>query len=98
MTFSFHPAADIEFFDAIEYFEECEEGLGLDFSREIFSAIDRIIRFPEAWTLISEDRRRCLVRRFPYSIIYEVNDNEIFILVVMQQNREPDYWKNRLIG
>ena len=96
MNFSFHPEAETEFFEAIEYFDGCEDGLGLDFSREIFAAINRVTGFPNAWPPISDFLRRCLVKRFPYGIIYEVENDEIFILVVMQLNRDPDYWKHRL--
>lgn len=35
MTFSFHPEAEYEFLSSINYYEECEEGLGYDFSIEI---------------------------------------------------------------
>ena len=49
MNFSFHPDADAEFFQAIEYYEECEAGLGCDFSVEVYSAIENIIDYPKAW-------------------------------------------------
>ena len=32
MTYSFHPDAEIEFNQAIDYYEECQEDLGLEFS------------------------------------------------------------------
>ncbi len=32
MKFRFHEAAEKEFFKAIEYYEECQQGLGLKFS------------------------------------------------------------------
>lgn len=40
MTFSFHPEAETEFRGAIEYYEECEAGLGCDFSLEVFAGIE----------------------------------------------------------
>lgn len=43
MTFSFHPEAEAEFNETIEYYEECEEGLGCDFSIEVFDAIQKIV-------------------------------------------------------
>jgi hypothetical protein len=46
MKYSFHPEAKEELFEAINYFEKCRSGLGLEFSREIFSTIQRIIHFP----------------------------------------------------
>ena len=96
MNFSFNPEAETEFFEAIEYFESCEEGLGLDFSRQIYNAIRRITHFPYSGTPIDENLRRCLVKRFRYGLIYEVFDDEIFIQVVMHLNRDPEYWKSRV--
>lgn len=52
MTFSFHPEADTEFFKAINHYEECEGGLGYDFSIEVYSAIQNILEYPEAWPFL----------------------------------------------
>ena len=68
---------------------------GLAFSREVFAAIDRIVTYPLAWAQIDDVFRRCLLTRFPFALIYEIHNEEIFIQVVMQLNREPDYWKSR---
>ena len=39
MPFDFHPEASEEVLAAITYFEDVETGLGLDFSREVHTAI-----------------------------------------------------------
>lgn len=96
MKYSFHPEAKIEFFEAINYFEDCKNGLGVEFSQEVFSTIQRIIHFPLAWSEFSENTRRCLTKRFPYGVIYQIIGKEIIIIAVMQLNREPDYWKKRI--
>ena len=95
MNYVFHPEAESEFFDAINYFEEQVEGMGNTFSREIFFTIRKITYFPFAWTLISRNARRILVNRFPFGIIYQLNDDEILIVAVMHLSREPNYWKGR---
>lgn len=95
MTFSFHPEAEEEFNQAIEYYENNAPGLGYDFSIEVYSAIQNIVNFPTAWPIIEEDMRRCLVKRFPYGVIYSIEDDAVFILAVMHLRRNPDYWKNR---
>jgi len=46
MNYSFDPEAKEEFFEAINYFEKCRSKLGLEFSKEVFSTIQRIINFP----------------------------------------------------
>ena len=38
----FHPEAETEFFAAIDYYENCAEGLGYDFSIEVHSTVERI--------------------------------------------------------
>jgi len=96
MKYSFHPEAKKELFKAIHYFEECQSGLGLEFSKEIFSTIQRIIHFPVAWSKFSENTRRCLTNRFPYGVIYQIVEEEIVVIAIMQLNREPDYWKKRI--
>jgi plasmid stabilization system protein ParE len=95
MTFSFHPEARDEFNEAIEYYENCEAGLGYDFSIEVHTAIQNMVNYPTAWPVVEEDVRRCLVNRFPYGIIYNIEGGEILILAVMHLRRHPDYWKNR---
>lgn len=69
MTFSFHPEAETEFLEAIEYYEERERGPGYDFSIEVFATIQNIVTYPTAWPVIEEGFRRCLVNRFPYGVI-----------------------------
>lgn len=65
MNFSFHPEAEADFFEAIEYYEEYQAGLGYDFSIEVYSTIDKILTFPTAWPVIETEIRRCLTERFP---------------------------------
>lgn len=96
MNYSFHPEAKEEFFKTISYFEECQKGLGLAFSKEVFSTIQRIIHFPSAWSKFSKNTRRCLTNRFPYGVIYQMKGEEVVIIVVMQLNREPGYWDKRI--
>ena len=96
MKYSFHPEAKEELFEAINYFEECRLGLDIEFSKEIFATIQRIIYFPSAWSKFSENTRRCLANRFPYGVVYQIIEQEVVIIAIMQLNREPDYWKKRI--
>ncbi len=97
MTYFFHPKAKDEFISAIDYYGECSPGLGLEFSKEIYSTIQRIICFPNSGVKFSENTRRSLAKRFPFGVIYRCSEekNEIIIFAVMQLNRAPDYWKTR---
>lgn len=52
MKFAFHPPAEAEFNDAIEYYEEIEPGLGYDFAPEVYATIQRSVALPKAWPVI----------------------------------------------
>lgn len=96
MNYAFHPEAEAEFLDAIAYYEERAPGLGLDFSAEVRAAIQRILAFPKAWQVLDGDIRRALVHRFPYGVLYAVEENRIWIVAAMNLHRRPEYWRERL--
>ena len=91
----FHPDAEAEFVAAISYYEECDPGLGLDFAREVQQALRRVGDYPRLWPEIAREVRRCLVRRFPFGVLYSMEPDGIFILAVMHLHREPAYWQRR---
>ena len=95
MRFYFHPRADEEFREATRYYEECQPGLGIEFAEEVYSAIARIIEFPEAWMVMSKNTRRCLVNRFPYGVIFQIKSHMLRIIAIANLHRRPDYWQNR---
>ena len=96
MNYIFHPDAETEFLKAIDYYESKENQLGYDFALEIYSTVERILAHPSAWPIIEEKIRRALVRRFPYGILYSQVEEEIYIIAVMNLNRDPEYWKDRI--
>lgn len=95
MKYVFHPQAQFELNQAISYYEECQQGLGLEFSQEVYATIQRIVKFPRAWAPLSTNTRRCITNRFPFGIIYQIKKDHIRIIALMQLNRDPDYWKQR---
>jgi plasmid stabilization system protein ParE len=96
MNHSFHPEAEEEFLAAIDYYEQREKDLGLDFALQVHAAIGRVAEYPKTWPVLEGQVRRCLTKRFPYAVLYSQEPDSIFILAVMHLHRDPDYWKHRL--
>ena len=97
MTYSFHPEAEEELNLAVDYYDQCQVNLGRDFAEEVYRAIQNILIFPDAWASLSKNTRRCLVNRYPFGIIYQKkNANEVLIVAIMQLNRKPGYWQDRI--
>jgi toxin ParE2 len=88
--------AQIELDEAIVYYESQLPGLGVEFLDEFLSCTARIRLFPEAWHLFNKGTRRCLLRRFPYGIIYSISTTEILIFAIAHLHRKPEYWQDRI--
>ena len=96
MKISFLLTAQSEFEESIEYYDEQRTGLGLEFSEEVGKALERISEYPEAWSQLSSRIRRCLVNRFPYSVIYEVRSELLIIVAIQHHHRKPESWRSRV--
>lgn len=96
MRVIFHPEAYDEMFESARFFEEKTLGLGSDLIDAIQEAISRILKFPRSGAIDQQNIRRCLVRGFPFTVLYEAHRDHIFIAAVMHQHRKPDYWTERL--
>jgi hypothetical protein len=86
------PEVARELEDAIGYYDSCIEGLGDEFLDEFHTALRRIVAFPEAWTSLSTSTRRCLLNRFPFSLVYSIEDDCILVLALMHMQRMPKKW------
>ena len=95
MNYSFHPDAELEFNQTIDYYEEISSELAYDFAIEIYSTIQRSITMPKAWPVLEGEIRRALVNRCPYGVLYSEENKGIYIIAVMHLHRSPEYWKYR---
>jgi plasmid stabilization system protein ParE len=96
VTHVFHPDAAVEFEEAVRYYRARGRVLGDRFAAEVRFAIRRILETPERWRVLEEDVRRCLVRVFPYSVLYTIEPDFILIVAVMHGKRQPGYWRYRV--
>lgn len=77
------------------FYERESKGLGSDFLDEVESAIARICEYPEIGQVYSSKLRRFVLARFPYSVLYSIEDNELVIFAVAHHKRKPGFWKDR---
>jgi toxin ParE1/3/4 len=96
MKYVFHPQALKEYAEAVEYYAQNRVELAQAFIDAVENAIFPIVESPNRWGIIDNDIRRCLTRKFPYGILYTIEDDYIFILAVMHCNRNPESWQNRI--
>jgi toxin ParE1/3/4 len=95
IAYVFHPDAAAELEEAAMYYEANRTGLGKAFADEVEHTLSLIRQFPEAGISDGPDRRRAIVARFPYSLIYRQTPSAIVVIAVAHQRRRPGYWRRR---
>ncbi|MBM3883340.1 MAG: type II toxin-antitoxin system RelE/ParE family toxin [Verrucomicrobia bacterium] len=95
MNYRLLSIADAELAEAARWYETQAPGLGQEFLDEFEAVMDRIMRFPEAWRRIGTRHRRCLLRRFPYAVLYSQSETEITVAGVIDLRRDPQRMEKR---
>lgn len=95
--------ASEELADAATWYEQQHHGLSERFLAAVESSLALVGDWPEAAPLVNGFRdntavRSTVVRRFPYRILYVVHDDEIRVIAISHNRREPRYWQGRVVA
>ena len=96
MKIRFLTIAEIEVDEAVSWYQKQSEDQDLNFLDELVRAISVITAYPLIAAEIEPDIRIYFLNRFPYSLIYGIEDNGIVIIALAHQSREPGYWADRV--
>lgn len=96
MIISFHKDAAKELNQTVSFYNEKSTETAENFVLEVRQALHRIEHFPKAWPLLKSGVRRILLNRYPYALLYSLENESAFIWAVMHLHRNPVYWTDRL--
>ena len=97
MKYRFHRAATAEHYDNVNFYEDRLPGLGADYLKEFESAMAHICTAPNFYpTIGAPGIHKAGLKRFPFHVIYRAEQNQIIVLAVAHQRRQPAYWSKRL--
>lgn len=83
--------------DAAEgWYENKEPGLGSQFVDAVDRTLASIEENPRAYPVVENTIRRAVVRRFPYSVFYVVEEARVVVLAVFHQAMSPSRVSTRL--
>jgi toxin ParE1/3/4 len=90
------PAAE-EFTEAVRWYEARRPHLGAELYDAVNATIEGIERQPEIGATAYEGpkSRRVSVARFPYHVVYRLEEDAIVILAIAHMKRRPGFWKHR---
>lgn len=97
-SFAFRPEAEAEIAQAVDWYETRRPGLGAEFLHALDEALARLALNPKSYTEIMPGVRRTVLRRFPYSVIYQWSEmrGEILIVACFHGARDPVHSRERL--
>jgi plasmid stabilization system protein ParE len=81
--------------EAVRYYEQSRAGLGIEFAERVEEAIDKLLAFPESYRIVTDGIRRCRLKRFPYSLLYRIDQDKVTILAVHHASRKPGFGLDR---
>ena len=96
MIVSLSEEAEQELIDgAIFYAQQANVDLGLAFIAEFERSLEVLAPHPALGASWRARARRFPLRRFPYSLIYRIDGDELRVIALAHQRRRPGYWSAR---
>jgi plasmid stabilization system protein ParE len=93
----FAPLARLDFEDAAAWCEEQRAGLGDEFRIAVNAALQRVLKSPHRFRLVSPSTHKIALNRFRnYSLYYSVEPEAIHVTAVFHGSRNPEELRGRL--
>ena len=89
--YGFLEPAQIEFYEAVSFYNHQREYLGDEFAQEVLNTINRLKPGPS-----SQTNPAVPDKSFPVQLIYQIRGGRILIVAVAHSRRKPKYWRARL--
>ena len=83
------PLASMEIIEAYDWYETQREGLGMEFLNELEDLYNSLLRNPHAYAYYEEPVRQERIKRFPYTVVYEIFDSLIVVYCVFMIRQDP---------
>lgn len=90
------PEARAEMHQAFAWYEEKQPGLGYQFLYAVDAVLERVRRQPRSHPSIGGEVRRALVRRFPYAVVFEAEEDRVTVFAMYHGHRRPRDWSDRV--
>ncbi|HPA46861.1 MAG TPA: type II toxin-antitoxin system RelE/ParE family toxin [bacterium] len=95
-TLGFVPETEQDLLSGYTWYEAKSPGLGGEFLRMFYAQAGEIIRNPRLYPIVHGRFRRCLLRRFPYSVYFTVENNRIIVFGIFRCARDPRMIRGQL--
>jgi plasmid stabilization system protein ParE len=81
--------------EAQDWYEGEATGTGRRFRQAIDAQVERMSANPRQFPVLFRNVRRALVRRFPYSPFFVLEDQTVLVIACFHASRDPLQWQER---
>ena len=92
------PEAQEDLAEIRAWYEDRRPGLGPAFLDSVGRAFDRIGRSPASFEIALHDVRMASTPRFPYIIYFRSVEDDLVVIGVFHNRRDPRAWRSRVRG
>jgi plasmid stabilization system protein ParE len=91
----FHPEAQAEYTAAVAWYHSRSPRAAARFEAEVERVLGLIGGNPDLFPKYDDDHRFAVLRRYPYSVVYQVQPTRVFVVAVAHAGRAAGYWRGR---
>jgi toxin ParE1/3/4 len=89
--------ADLDYLQALKWYEEQQPGLGQEFDAELLELFERIKQDSERFQKETDMVRKARMPRFKYQIYFTIEGDEIGVVAIWHPSRNPYPLRRRFV-
>ena len=88
--------AKTEITEAYEWYESKQHKLGKRLISVLDNYFSTIKKSPKQFPKVLNNMRQATIKKFPYIIIFEIENNEIIVFAVFHSSQNPEKWESKI--
>lgn len=92
---AFHPEARDEYDAALAWYQSRSPRAAARFEDEVERVLGLVGATPDAFPAYDDEHRFTVLRRYPYSIVYQDQPDRVYVVAVVHSSRAAGYWGGR---
>ncbi len=84
--------------EAMDWYNQESPGLGMELMQEFFGRLKDLRENPQRFSIVFKPYRRLLLKRFPYKIVFAIDEKRkrVLVAVLWHVKRDPERLKSLL--
>lgn len=91
----FHPEAQAEYEAARGGYQARSSQTATRFDAEMSRVLGLMTTHPNMFPQYDDYHRFAVLRRYPFTLVYQIHDDKIYVIAVAHSSRKAGYWRGR---